>query len=112
MIYEKDGVVIASINECNYLMMRDDTIPCKERVVKDVPREKLEQVGKLLVDAQVQKWESYYNNPDVFDGDNWSVSIQFGDQKFDSNGYMNWPNKAPFRAINEIIVEICGSSQE
>lgn len=106
-IYLKDSVVIASVKMCNMLMMREDTIPCEEHVVSDVPREKLVQVGKLLLDAKVQKWENFYTNPDVFDGDNWSMSARFGKISYHSSGYMNWPDKAPFREINGIIAEVC-----
>ena len=111
-IYEKDGVVTASIKECNFLMMREDTIPCKEHAVSNVPREKLTEVGKLLVDAKIQKWERDYYDPDVFDGDNWSVSVRFGDKSYDSHGYMKWPKDAPFYEINSIIGKLCMSKEE
>ena len=111
-IYEKDGVITASIKECNFRMMIDDTIPCKEHVVSDVPREKLVAVGKLLVDANLQKWERDYYATDVFDGDNWSVSVRFGDKRFDSHGYMKWPENAPFHEINRIIGELCMPKEE
>ncbi len=111
-IYEKDGVITASFKECNILMMREDTDPCKEHTVSNVPREKLTEVGKLLVDAKVQKWESFYTDPDVFDGDNWSVSINFGAKRFSSGGYMKWPEKAPFHEINSIIGQLCMPKEE
>ena len=112
-IFEKDGVVTASIKECNFLMMReDDTIPCKEHIANDVPREKLEFIGKLLVDAKIQKWESNYYATDVFDGDNWYVSVRFGNKNFDSHGYMEWPENAPFHEINRIIGELCMPKEE
>ncbi|MBR5982528.1 MAG: hypothetical protein IK025_02240 [Bacteroidales bacterium] len=112
-IYEKDGVVTASIKECNFLMMReDDSIPCNEYAISDVPREKLIEIGKLLVDAKIQKWERDYYATDVFDGDNWSVSVRFGDKSFDSHGYMKWPKDAPFHEINRIIGELCMPKEE
>ena len=104
-IYVEEGVVKARYTECNYMMMQDDTDPCVEQAVSDVPQKKLREIGKLLVD--VQSWESYYVEPDVFDGDNWSVNVKFGDCSFYSSGYMKWPDKAPFRSINRIIKEIC-----
>lgn len=112
-IYKKDGVVTASLKDCNILMIReDDSIPCKEYIANNVPRQKLEFIGKLLLDANIQKWESNYYAKDVFDGDDWSVSVRFGDKNFNSHGYMMWPENAPFREINKIISELCMPKEE
>ena len=111
-IYLKDTTVVASIKECNYLMMdANDTIPCKEHVVSGVPREMLDTIGKLLVDANVHRWESHYTNPDVMDGDSWSITVAFGDEKYWSGGYMAWPKGDPTRTINEMICRVCGQRQ-
>lgn len=111
-IYEKDGVITARVKDCNLLMISDDTIPCKEHVANDVPREKLVEIGKLLVDAKIQKWKNFYTEPGVFDGDNWSVSVRFGNKSFDSHGYMKLPKDAPFREINSIIGKLCMTKEE
>lgn len=107
IIYLKDSVVIASYKSCNMLMMRDDTIPCEEYVLRDVPRETLVKIGEMLVKAKVQNWESHYTNRDVFDGDSWSMNVKFGKELIWSGGYMAWPDNDPTHEINKIIYNLC-----
>ena len=102
-----DSVVTATMRDCNFIL---DS--CEVYTVSDVPRETMVEIGEMLIKAKVQNWESSYTNPDVFDGDNWSVSVRFGDKRFDSHGYMKWPENAPFHEINRIIGELCMPKEE
>jgi len=97
-----DSVVVARVNFCNFLL---DT--CTEYVAGDVPREKLVEIGNLLVNAKVQNWESSYTNPYVMDGDSWSVSIKFSEASIWSGGYMEWPDDNPMFEILGIIRGLC-----
>ena len=103
----KDSVVTATVRDCNLL-----TDSCKVYSANNVSREKLEEIGKMLVKSKVQNWESSYSNPDVFDGDNWSLSVKFGKDELWSNGYMAWPDNDPTDYINEIISDMCKPQNE
>lgn len=98
----KDSTVTATMRDCNFLI---DS--CIVYSVSDVPREKLTEIGEMLVNAKVQNWESNYTNRDVFDGDSWSIDIKFGKDLFWSSGYMAWPDNDPTYEINKIIYSLC-----
>lgn len=103
----KDSVVTATMRDCNFLI---DS--CDVYSVSNVPREKLLEIGEMLVKAKVQNWESHYTNRDVFDGDSWSMDVKFGKNLIWSGGYMAWPDNDPTRTINKIIYDLCKPQNE
>ena len=103
----KDSVVTATMRDCNMLI---DS--CDVYSVSNVPREKLVEIGEMLVKAKVQNWESNYTNRDVFDGDSWSMDVKFGKDLFWSGGYMAWPDNDPTHEINKIIYNLCKPQNE
>lgn len=107
MIEQKDSIVVAKVKDCSMLL---DT--CMVDSECEAPRELLETIGKMLVDAKVYKWENHYTNPDVFDGDSWSMDVAFGKQLFWSGGYMAWPNNDPTSEINSMIYKACNPKEE
>ena len=98
----KDSIVTATVRDCNFLI---DS--CDVYSVSDVPREKMDEIGEMLLGAKLQNWEHSYSNPDVFDGDSWSLDVKFGKDLFWSSGYMAWPDNDPTREINKIIYSLC-----
>lgn len=103
----KDSVVTATIRDCNFLIDSCDVYSTSE-----VPREKLTEIGEMLVKAKVQNWESNYTNRDVFDGDSWSIDVKFGNTLIWSGGYMAWPDNDPTHEINKIIYSLCKPQKE
>ena len=100
-IVYKDSVVTATVRDCNMLL---DS--CDVHSVSNVPREKLIEIGEMLVKAKVQNWESSYSEPNVFDGDSWSFDVKFGKKMYWSSGYMAWPKDDPTHKINKIIYDL------
>ena len=105
----KDSVVSAIVRDCNFLLPNEE---CKVDSVSNVPREKLEEIGDMLAKANVQDWEHSYSNPDVFDGDSWSLDVKFGKNFFWSRGYMAGPDYDPTYEINKIIIDLCKPQKE
>jgi len=102
-----DSIVTATVRDCNFLI---DS--CDVYTASDVPRETMVEIGEMLIKAKVQNWESGYTNPDVFDGDSWSMDVKFGKDLIWSGGYMAWPDDDPTHEINKIIYNLCKPQKE
>ncbi|MBO4615016.1 MAG: hypothetical protein J5709_07860 [Bacteroidales bacterium] len=102
-----DSIVTATVRDCNFLI---DS--CDVYTASDVPRETMVEIGEMLIKAKVQNWESSYTNPDVFDGDSWSIDVKFGKDLIWSGGYMAWPDDDPTHEINKIIYNLCKPQKE
>jgi len=76
-----------------------------------IPTERWSIFAESLNRANVWSWKTNYNNPKVFDGTVWDVTIEWGNQKATARGKNAYPPQSEFVVFEKAIGILIGEDK-